>query len=148
MRIVLFWRRFVAFLASQSALIAWALDAALSCLRNAPAVAREESFFGYDWRVVVSIVLLLALLILMGCLLGMQLYLVATAQTNREQSSSTKVAYMAHVPEGVHPFSKGVAANVIGFLAGDVDQQWELPSIEDMAVHAHIRNDSGPCTCV
>jgi palmitoyltransferase len=142
-------RRFLLFLVTQTATIAWALDAALSCLRNVT-VARESSFFGFDWRVLATVVLLVILLGFIGCLLGTQLYLVATAQTTREYSQSAKVVYLAHVPADLHPFSKGMSQNVLTFLVSGSEQRWELPTITEMAFRSSTHNHNeinNSCSC-
>lgn len=125
-------------------MLGWALQAAVSCVHSTAMLIPDSSFFGYDWQVVVSIGLLAFLLTFVACLLGYQLYLVATAQTSREQSCGHQVAYLVHVPAHVHPFSRGVLGNLWDFIFENGDRQWELPSIEEMVLreHAHAGN---PC---
>ena len=137
--------RFVGFLASQTAVLAWSLQAAVSCLHNAAPLMPDSAFFGYDWEVVASIGLLVFLLTFVACLLGYQLFLAATAQTTREHSCSGQVAYLAHVPAHVHPFSRGVLGNLWDFAFENADREWELPSIEEMVMREHARSEEQCC---
>lgn len=137
--------RFVCFLATQTAALAWALQAAVSCVHNAAPLVPDSAFFGYDWEVVASIGILVFLLTFVACLLGYQLYLAATAQTTREHSCSGHVPYLAHVPAHVHPFSRGVPGNLWDFFLESADREWELPSIEQLVMREHAQSDEHCC---
>ncbi len=137
--------RFVGFLATQTVLLAWALQAAVSCLRNAAPLMPDSAFFGYDWEVVASVGLLAFLLTFVACLLGYQLFLAATAQTTREHSCSNQVAYLAHVPAHVHPFSRGLLGNLWDFAFENADREWNLPSIEEMVMREHAQPEGHCC---
>eukprot|EP00192_Tetraselmis_astigmatica_P012190 CAMPEP_0117681914 /NCGR_PEP_ID=MMETSP0804-20121206/19291_1 /TAXON_ID=1074897 /ORGANISM="Tetraselmis astigmatica, Strain CCMP880" /LENGTH=409 /DNA_ID=CAMNT_0005491813 /DNA_START=234 /DNA_END=1463 /DNA_ORIENTATION=+ len=64
----------------------------------------------------IAALLFLGLFVL--CLLGYHSYLVATNQTTYEliREGSSAAYYLRHVPKGVAPFSRGVAANIRSFL--------------------------------
>ena len=137
--------RFVGFLATQTTVLAWSLQAAVSCLHNAAPLVPDSAFFGYDWEVVASIGLLVFLLTFVACLLGYQLYLAATAQTTREHSCSGQVPYLAHVPAHVHPFSRGIPGNLWDFFFENADREWELPSIEQLVMREHAHSGEHCC---
>ncbi|BDA50200.1 probable palmitoyltransferase ERF2 at C-terminar half [Coccomyxa sp. Obi] len=136
---------FVGFLATQTAVLAWSLQAAVSCLDNAVPLVPDSAFFGYDWEVVASIGLLVFLLTFVACLLGYQLFLAATAQTTREHSCGGQVPYLAHVPAHVHPFSRGIRGNLWDFFFENADRDWELPSIEQLVMREHAQSAEHCC---
>lgn len=95
-------RRYLCFLAVQTAACAWAAHATLPCLADPHPLLPWHTLFGVDWRVAGTLLLLGLLLPYLAYLLGHQLYLAATAQTARERLKRCRISFSILVTHSRH----------------------------------------------
>lgn len=131
--------RFWWYLFFESVLVCWTFIISLSAFSRE---TRVDMWILHTFLAFFLAFTLFALAAFLVVLLGFHTYLVLTNQTTYETTRRTRISYLRHVPEKVHPFSKGLWQNIYSFCCtpSTVYPNYELPQSDELEKMAQGHN--------